>query len=60
VLALVLNVLSVLHISFETTKDRIDCRFSIVKSWKNLAVVILSSGILLCLFAYALGENCSC
>src|SRR5690242_7679044 len=60
VLALVLNVLSVLHISFETTKDRIDCRFTISKSWKNLAVVILSSGMLLALFAYALGENCTC
>ena len=60
VLALVLNVLSVLHIQIETMKDRIDCRLSINKSWINLAVVILSTGVLLTLFAYALGENCNC
>ncbi len=60
VLALLLNVLSVLHIHFETTPDKIDCRFSITKSWKNLAVVFLSTAILLTLFIYLLGENCSC
>lgn len=60
VLALMLNVLSVLHIRIEAMKDRIDCRLSINKSWKNLAVVVLSTLVLLALFAYALGENCNC
>src|SRR5215471_5282004 len=55
VLALILNVLSVLHISFETTKERYDCRLSISRSWKNLAVVILSATLLLTLFIYLLG-----
>lgn len=60
VLALFLNVLSILHIHFETTRDKIDCRFSITKSWKNLAVVLLSTSVLFTLFVYLLGENCSC
>jgi hypothetical protein len=60
VLAFVLNVLSVLHVHFEITKERIDCRISISKNWKNLAIVILSTLVLLTLFAYLLGENCNC
>ena len=60
VLALLLNVLSVLHIRFETTKEKIDCRVSINKSWKNLAVVFLSGIVLLFLFAYLFVENCNC
>ena len=60
VLALLLNVLSVLHIRFETTKEKIDCRLSIINSWKNLAVVFLSGIVLLILFAYLFLENCNC
>ncbi len=60
VLALLLNVLSVIHIRFETTKEKIDCRVSINKSWKNLAVVFLSGIVLLFLFAYLFVENCNC
>ena len=60
VLALLLNVLSVLHIRFETTKEKIDCRVSINKSWKNLAGVFLSGIVLLILFAYLFVENCNC
>jgi len=60
VLALLLNVFSVLHIRFETTKEKIDCRVSINKSWKNLAVVLLSGIVLLILFAYLFVENCNC
>lgn len=59
-LALLLNMLSVLHIHIETTRDKIDCRFSITKNWKNLAVVLLSTSVLFTLFVYQLGENCSC
>lgn len=60
VLALILNVLSVIHIRFETTKEKIDCRVSINKSGKNLAVVFLSGVILLVLFTYLFVENCNC
>lgn len=60
VLALLLNVLSVLHIRFETTTEKIDCRVSINKNWKNLAVVFLSANVLLILFAYLFVENCNC
>ena len=60
VLALLLNVLSVLHIRFEFSKERIDCRLSITKSWWNLAVVLLSGGVLFILSAYLFLENCNC
>jgi len=60
VLALLLNVLSVLHIRFETTKEKIDCRVSINKSWTNMAVVCRSGIVLLILFAYLFVENCNC
>ena len=59
-LAFILNALSVISINFEFTKDRIDCRFSLVKSWQNLVVIIFSGGALMILFAYLLGENCVC
>ena len=58
VLALLLNLFSVLKISFQFTKEKIDCHLSVRKSWWNLAVVIISGGALLVLFAYLLGENC--
>ena len=60
VLALLLNVLSVIHIRFETTKEKFDCRLSINKSWKNLAVVFFSGLLLLFLFAFLFVENCNC
>ena len=58
VLALLLNGLSVLKIRIQFTKESFDCHLSIAKSWWNLAVVFLSGGCLLFLFAYLLGENC--
>ena len=60
VLALLLNVWRVLHIDFEFTKERIDCRFSLLKSWQNLAIVILSGGVLTVLMLYLFLENCRC
>ena len=60
VLALILNVLSVIHIRFETTKEKIDCQVSIYKSWKNLAIVFLGGMVLLILLAYLFVENCNC
>lgn len=59
VLALLLNVLTVLHIEFETTAERIDCRLSIAKNRKNLAVVFFSSTVLVILFWYLFVENCN-
>ena len=58
VLALLLNVLSVLHIRFEATREKIDCRFSIEKNWLNLAVVFLSGAAAAFIFLYLLVENC--
>ncbi|MBC7851353.1 MAG: hypothetical protein H7Y31_16540 [Chitinophagaceae bacterium] len=60
VLAFVLNVLTVMHIQIEFTKERFDCRFTLVRSWRNLAVAFLSTTILLFFIAFALGENCNC
>ena len=60
VLAFMLNVLSVLKIQFRFRKEQLDCSMSIRKNWWNLAIIILSTLILVVLFAYLIGENCSC
>lgn len=60
VLALILNMLHVLSIHFEFSKQKIDCQLSIIKSWWNLAVVLLSGGVLFILSAYLFLENCNC
>jgi hypothetical protein len=60
VLALLLNIISVLHVRFLFSRDKIDCQLSIVKSWRNLAVVLLSGNVVFVLTAYLFLENCSC
>lgn len=61
VLILLLNTMTVLCLRFETTANRTDCRFSIRKKWKNLAVVFLSSALLLMPGTYLVGKNlCFC
>jgi hypothetical protein len=59
VLALFLNVVSVLHIRFGFSKEKIDCRLTISKSWLNLAVVFLSGTVLAILGMYLFLENCN-
>jgi len=60
VLALVLNILHILNIRFEFSKQKFDCQLSITKSWWNLAVVLLSGGVLFILSVYLFLENCNC
>lgn len=60
VLALLLNVVSILDVRFNFSKEKIDCQFSIIKSWRNLAIVLLSGGILFVLAGYLFLENCHC
>lgn len=60
VVAFAFNLLSVMGIRFLADRKHITCELSIDKSWRNLIVIIVSSIILLFLFAYALGENCRC
>ena len=60
VLACLLNTLSVLDIHFASGKDRISLQFSVSKSWRNMIVMICSSGALLLLFAYLIAENYIC
>jgi hypothetical protein len=60
VVALLLNIIAVLHIEFEFTKQNINCQLSVTKSWWNLAVIILSGSILAILYIYLFLENCNC
>jgi len=60
VLALLMNLTSILNVHFENSKDNFDCRLTIYKKTWNLAVVFFSALVLGTLFLYALGENCNC
>ena len=59
-IALILNLLSVLKIEWYNRKEDFSVRLSIQKHWWNMALVIFSGLLLATLFIYALGENCRC
>ena len=58
--ALALNLLSVLRIEWYNEKENFSLRLSIQKHWWNMVLVIVSCVLLATLFIYALGENCRC
>jgi hypothetical protein len=58
-IALLLNVSSVLNIHWHATKTDIDLQLHIAKRWSNFFVVGLSALCLCVLFLYLFGENCS-
>lgn len=58
--ALTLNLLSVLRIEWYNEKENFSLRLSIQKHWWNMVLVIVSGVLLATLFIYALGENCRC
>lgn len=60
VLALLLNLLSVLRIRIQWKGDFFNCQLSIKKSWLNLTIILISASLLMALFAYLVGENCAC
>lgn len=59
-LALALNLLTVIKIEWYNQSDIFSVTFSFQKLWWNMALVILSGLLLAALFMYALGENCNC
>jgi len=59
-IALFLNLFSVLKIEWFNQKEIFSVRFYIEKNWWNMVVVIFSGIILATLFIYALSENCRC
>jgi hypothetical protein len=59
VLALLLNMLSVLDLWFSFSQEKIDCRLTISKSGLNLAVVFFSAGVLFILGMYLFLESCT-
>ena len=60
VLALLLNVLSVLTIDMRSQHDMLSVKLSIRKSWLNLLIIMISGLLLSVLFLYLLRENCNC
>jgi len=60
ILALMLNVLSILKIEFDNGKDLFSVRLSFQKHWLNLLLIFIAGSILLILFMYLVGENCRC
>jgi len=58
VIALLLNVCSVLNIHWHATKTNIDVQLHVEKRRSNFFVIGLSSLCLFILFLYLFGENC--
>jgi hypothetical protein len=59
-IALFLNLFTVLKIEWYNQKENFSVRFYIEKDWWNMVVVIFSGILLATLFIYAIGENCRC
>ncbi len=60
VIALLLNLFTVLKIEWQNQNDILSIKFYIKKHWWNMTLVFLSGFLLATLFVYALGENCRC
>ena len=59
-IALGLNLLSVLRIEWQNEKENFVLRLSIQKHWWNIVLVIFTCLLLATLCIYAMGENCRC
>src|SRR5687768_12166162 len=59
VIALALNVLSILRIQWSNAADHFSIHFFVKKSWSNMIVIGLAGLVLLTLFLYLVGENCT-
>jgi hypothetical protein len=58
--ALLLNLNSVLDINWQGTRDDIIVQLLFQKLVRNWLVIVISGLCLLALFVYAIGENCNC
>ncbi len=59
-IALVLNLFSVLKIEWFSERENFSIKLSIQKHWWNMMLAIFSGLLLATLFIYAIGENCRC
>ena len=59
-IALTLNLFSILKIDWYNEKENFSVRLSIQKYWWNMVLVLFAGVLLATLFIYALGENCRC
>ena len=59
-MALILNLFSVLRIEWYNEKEIFSVKLSLQKHWWNMALVFFSVMLLTILFFYAIGENCRC
>jgi hypothetical protein len=59
-LAFFLTIFQILKIEWYFTKEEFRLNFALKKIWFPLSLAMLSAGVLLILFLYALGENCHC
>ena len=60
ILALFLNVQTVLRLRSAISSDSFDVRLSITKHWWNFVVIVISGSILMFLACYGILENCNC
>ncbi len=59
-IALLINVTSILKILWDRNEEGIHINLSIEQRFMNWLVIAISGGSLALLFLYALGENCNC
>ena len=59
-IAMFINLLSVLRIDWYNARDAFSFKVSIEKLWWNMLLIVLSGILLATLFIYAMGENCRC
>ena len=59
-IALFLNLISVLKIEWYNEIENFSVKFSIQKHWWNIVLVVFSGVLMATLFIYELGENCHC
>ncbi len=59
-IALALNLFSVLRIEWYNERENFSIKLSIQKHWWNMMLAIFSGLLLATLFIYAIGENCRC
>lgn len=60
VIAILLTVFQFLKIEWHFTKEEFLLHLSILKRWFPLFVAAFSTGLLVVLFFYLIGENCNC
>jgi hypothetical protein len=58
--AFLLSIFQVLKVEFHLNNEKFQLNFTFLKKWFPLCVAFFSSGLLLILFIYFIGENFNC